>query len=39
MLYHGRIHFTGTPDETLQSTDPIVHRFVNGISDPKEPSF
>jgi phospholipid/cholesterol/gamma-HCH transport system ATP-binding protein len=39
MLYHGRIHFAGTPDETFQSRDPIVHRFVNGISDPKEPSF
>jgi len=39
MLYHGRIHFAGTPDETFRSTDPIVHRFVNGISDPKEPNF
>lgn len=39
MLYKGRIHFSGTPDETFQSADPIVHRFVNGISDPKEPSF
>jgi phospholipid/cholesterol/gamma-HCH transport system ATP-binding protein len=39
MLHQGRIHFTGTPEEIFQSTDPIVHRFVNGISDPKEPSF
>jgi phospholipid/cholesterol/gamma-HCH transport system ATP-binding protein len=36
MLYHGRIHFTGTPDDVFQSKDPLVYRFVNGISDPKE---
>ena len=36
MLYHGRIHFAGTPDEVFQSKDPLVYRFVNGISDPKE---
>ena len=36
MLYQGRIYFTGTPDETFKCADPIVHRFVNGISDPKE---
>ena len=35
MLYNGRIHFSGTPDEVFGSTDPIVHHFVNGISDPK----
>ena len=39
MLYHGRIHFTGTPDEIFQSKDPLVYRFVNGISDPKERNF
>ena len=39
MLYHGRIHFTGTPDEVFQSKDPLVYRFVNGISDPKEHNF
>ena len=39
MLYHGRIHFTGTPDEVFQSKDPLVYRFVNGISDPKERNF
>jgi phospholipid/cholesterol/gamma-HCH transport system ATP-binding protein len=39
MLHEGRIHFTGTPEETFKSTDPIVHRFVNGISDPKEHYF
>ena len=36
MLHEGRIHFSGTPDETFKSQDPIVHRFVNGIADPKE---
>ncbi len=36
MLYDGRIHFTGTPDEVFQSRDPVVYRFVNGISDSKE---
>jgi len=39
MLYHGRIHFTGTPDEVFQSKDPVVYRFVNGIFDPKEHNF
>ncbi len=39
MLHQGRIHFSGTPDEIFQSKDPVVFRFVNGISDPKEPNF
>ena len=39
MLHEGRIHFTGTPEEIFKSTDPIVYRFVNGISDPKEHYF
>jgi phospholipid/cholesterol/gamma-HCH transport system ATP-binding protein len=33
MLHKGRIHATGTPEEIFASTDPVVHRFVNGISD------
>lgn len=33
MLHQGRIHATGTPEEIFNSTDPVVHRFVNGISD------
>jgi phospholipid/cholesterol/gamma-HCH transport system ATP-binding protein len=33
MLHKGRIHATGTPEELFASTDPVVHRFVNGISD------
>jgi phospholipid/cholesterol/gamma-HCH transport system ATP-binding protein len=39
MLHEGRIYAGGTPDEIFKSTDPIVHRFVNGISDPKEHDF
>ena len=38
MLHQGRVHFNGTPDEILESKDPLVYRFVNGISDPKESS-
>lgn len=36
MLHEGRIHFSGTPEEIFKSKDPIVYRFVNGISDAKE---
>src|SRR5437899_1879110 len=39
MLHEGRIHAAGTPDEIFKSTDPIVSRFVNGVSDPREPVF
>ena len=33
MLHQGKIYVEGTPDEIFNSTDPIVHQFVNGISD------
>jgi phospholipid/cholesterol/gamma-HCH transport system ATP-binding protein len=36
MLHDGHIYASGTPDEIFRSTDPVVYRFVNGISDPKE---
>ena len=36
MLHEGRIYASGTPEELFQSSDPVVHRFVNGISDPKD---
>ena len=36
MLHEGRIHAVGTPEQIFDSTDPIVRRFVKGISDPKE---
>ena len=39
MLHDGRIHASGTPDEMFQSTDPIVRRFIDGVSDPKELAF
>lgn len=39
MLHEGKIYTTGTPDEIFKSKDPIVYRFVNGISDPKEHNF
>jgi ABC-type transporter Mla maintaining outer membrane lipid asymmetry ATPase subunit MlaF len=35
MLHQGLIYYTGTPQETFASSDPIVHKFVNGISDAK----
>jgi hypothetical protein len=39
MLHEGKIYASGTPDEIFQSNDPIIHRFVNGISDPKKHGF
>lgn len=36
MLHHGRIYASGTPKEFFESPDPIIHRFVHGLSDPKE---
>jgi len=39
MLHEGRIHAAGTPDEIFRSEDSIVHRFIEGVSDPKELYF
>lgn len=39
MLHEGRIHATGTPEEIFKSADPVVHRFVNGISVNTKQSF
>ncbi len=39
MLHERRIHATGTPDEIFGSQDPIVRRFIDGVSDPKENLF
>jgi ABC-type transporter Mla maintaining outer membrane lipid asymmetry ATPase subunit MlaF len=36
MLHDKKIYVTGTPAEIFASQDPVVHRFVNGISTPKE---
>lgn len=39
MMVNGKIYAAGTPDEIFSSEDPVIHRFVNGISDPKELTF
>ena len=39
MLHERRIYATGTPDQIFQSEDPVVRRFVEGVSDPKEIYF
>jgi phospholipid/cholesterol/gamma-HCH transport system ATP-binding protein len=36
MLYNHGVYRSGTADEIFNSTDPVVHRFVNGISVPTE---
>jgi phospholipid/cholesterol/gamma-HCH transport system ATP-binding protein len=36
LLHEGRIYTSGTPETIFHSTDPVVHRFVNGISDLRE---
>jgi phospholipid/cholesterol/gamma-HCH transport system ATP-binding protein len=37
MLHEKKIYATGTPDEIFHSNDPVVRRFIEGVSDPKEP--
>jgi phospholipid/cholesterol/gamma-HCH transport system ATP-binding protein len=32
MMYKGRIVAEGTPEEIQQTSDPVVHQFVNGLS-------
>ncbi len=39
MLHQGKIYTEGTPDDIFRATDPVVSRFVQGISDPKEHAF
>jgi phospholipid/cholesterol/gamma-HCH transport system ATP-binding protein len=39
MLHNQRIHASGTPDEIFNSQDPVVRRFIEGVSDPKELYF
>ncbi|HVV74216.1 MAG TPA: ATP-binding cassette domain-containing protein, partial [Verrucomicrobiae bacterium] len=36
MLHNKKIYATGTPDEIFQSQDPVVRKFVEGVSDLKE---
>lgn len=39
MLHQGQIYYTGTPEETRTSTDPVVQRFVAGVADTKDTLF
>jgi phospholipid/cholesterol/gamma-HCH transport system ATP-binding protein len=39
MMVSGKIYAAGPPEEIFASEDPVIHRFVNGISDPKEMIF
>lgn len=39
MLHKGKVHVDDTPEAIFKSQDPIVYRFVNGISDPKAHQF
>ena len=36
MLHEGRIYADQTPEAIFKSTDPVIHRFVNGISEMSE---
>jgi phospholipid/cholesterol/gamma-HCH transport system ATP-binding protein len=39
MLHERKIYANGTADEIFQSKDPVVRRFIDGVSDPKEHPF
>jgi phospholipid/cholesterol/gamma-HCH transport system ATP-binding protein len=40
LMLHGRkIYAAGTPDEIFESKDPVVRRFIDGVSDLKEEFF
>ena len=39
LLVGGKVYAEGSPEEIFSSKDPLVYRFVNGISDPKEHNF
>ncbi len=39
MLHQGRIYTSGTPPELMAATDPVVSRFVRGISDERAHTF
>jgi len=39
MLHEGRIYCVDVPKIVLESQDPIVYRFVNGISDASDAVF
>jgi len=39
MLYNKKIYVAGSPDEIFNSKDPVVRRFIDGVSDLKEIEF
>jgi phospholipid/cholesterol/gamma-HCH transport system ATP-binding protein len=39
MLHERKIYAEGTPDQIFESNDPVVRRFIEGVSDPKEHLF
>jgi phospholipid/cholesterol/gamma-HCH transport system ATP-binding protein len=39
MLHEKKIYAAGTPDDIFASRDPVVRRFIEGVSDPKEHPF
>jgi phospholipid/cholesterol/gamma-HCH transport system ATP-binding protein len=39
MLHDKKIYAAGTPDEIFNSSDPIVRRFIDGVSEIREPGF
>jgi len=39
MLHERRIHAVGPTEVIFASTDPVVRRFIDGVSDPKHPDF
>ena len=39
MLHEKKIYVAGTPDEIFNSSDPIVRRFIDGVSEFREHSF
>ncbi|HHY87141.1 MAG TPA: ABC transporter ATP-binding protein [Verrucomicrobia bacterium] len=39
LLHNRRIYASGTPDEIFGSTDPVVRKFIDGVSDQKEDFF
>jgi phospholipid/cholesterol/gamma-HCH transport system ATP-binding protein len=36
MLNEGRIRFAGTPNEILQSSDPVIQQFIRGLERPHD---
>jgi ABC-type transporter Mla maintaining outer membrane lipid asymmetry ATPase subunit MlaF len=39
MLHGKKIYASGTPEEFFQSNDPVVRRFIDGVSEAKEDFF